>query len=408
MREGGTAAAREVKGHLLPLTRFERALEWLTELLPRSKLQIAVIPARQIEILSASRGEFKSTGSDPSFKLEIEADLRRGAWLYIEAALIRNNGSRVAHLKFELECAATKDILVPIPANLRGTVREVVYLPPRTEALYWLPTASPGFFSQRAFVVHEVTWVEGALRRMHRVLYDLWRFRKRPHAALQGLTWRRAFTNLSEAYLYTALLRMRRLVGNDYDSFIAVNEAEDHKSVKRLLKTLQKSPSTPLISLIVVLQEGPSQQFRETIDSIIAQDYRHWELLLVGDFSSNDECVIAAKGRAQSDSRIRIVPAIAAASVANKLNVALATTRGEFFGRVNTLDRLARQALLYVVKEIIESQYADLVYADHDYINKDGSRSMPCFKPDWNPDLFLSNNYIGSFVFYRTDRKSVV
>jgi hypothetical protein len=46
---------------------------------------------------------------------------------------------------------------------------------------------------------------------------------------------------------------------------------------------------------------------------------------------------------------------------------------------------------------------AQLIYADEDSINLAGERSNPRFKPDWNPDLFCSFNYISRFVAIRTD-----
>jgi len=44
---------------------------------------------------------------------------------------------------------------------------------------------------------------------------------------------------------------------------------------------------------------------------------------------------------------------------------------------------------------------ADLVYADEDAIDARGRRSAPLFKPDWDPDLLLSQNYIGGAVAFR-------
>jgi GT2 family glycosyltransferase len=42
-----------------------------------------------------------------------------------------------------------------------------------------------------------------------------------------------------------------------------------------------------------------------------------------------------------------------------------------------------------------------LIYSDEDKLSEDGHYYDPYFKPDWNPDLFLSQNYLNHFSVYR-------
>lgn len=44
---------------------------------------------------------------------------------------------------------------------------------------------------------------------------------------------------------------------------------------------------------------------------------------------------------------------------------------------------------------------ADLIYGDEDQIDKDGNRFAPWFKPDFGPDLFLSQNGFGRAILFR-------
>ncbi|WP_241027155.1 glycosyltransferase family 2 protein [Variovorax sp. RKNM96] len=53
---------------------------------------------------------------------------------------------------------------------------------------------------------------------------------------------------------------------------------------------------------------------------------------------------------------------------------------------------LAAHALFTIAKEIAVHPGVRMLYADTDVIDAAGQRSDPCFKPDWNPDLFLSRN----------------
>ncbi|MET3495563.1 glycosyltransferase family 2 protein [Variovorax boronicumulans] len=53
---------------------------------------------------------------------------------------------------------------------------------------------------------------------------------------------------------------------------------------------------------------------------------------------------------------------------------------------------LPAHALFAIAKEIAAHPGVRMLYADTDAIDADGRRGSPCFKPDWNPDLFLARN----------------
>lgn len=58
----------------------------------------------------------------------------------------------------------------------------------------------------------------------------------------------------------------------------------------------------------------------------------------------------------------------------------------------------ARRLMIIALKN---NQEAQLVYTDEDIKDHVGRRSNPHFKSDWNPDLFLSHDYISSFYMCR-------
>ena len=45
--------------------------------------------------------------------------------------------------------------------------------------------------------------------------------------------------------------------------------------------------------------------------------------------------------------------------------------------------------------------WPDIVYSDHDELNSDGQRPDPWFKPGWDPDLLLGQDYISDLAVYR-------
>jgi len=74
---------------------------------------------------------------------------------------------------------------------------------------------------------------------------------------------------------------------------------------------------------------------------------------------------------------------------------------GEFCIVVAPHVQLADHALFMLGRELQRCPDAVLLYADEDGIDENGVRHSPFFKPDWNPDLFLSQNYLGPLVALR-------
>ena len=84
-------------------------------------------------------------------------------------------------------------------------------------------------------------------------------------------------------------------------------------------------------------------------------------------------------------------------------NTALGLATGAFVGFLDHDDELAPNALFEVAALLNAHPDTDWVYSDEDKIDGDGRRHDPYFKPDFLPDLFLSQNYTSHFTVYRAD-----
>ena len=400
MKSTGAALVRQVKSCLLPLSPLESALERLIESLPRHLVSVSMTTEQEVVVLSESKGEYKALGDAPRFELTISPSPRAG-WYYLEAALVRNNGSRDAHI---LLVTDQGQHTIPIPTNLRGTVREVIYVPIGVTKLYWIPTAAPGFFSQSPLLVHKISVIESFFRRAYRVVFDLLRFCNRPPATRAGLTWWGAISNRQDAYQRTATLRIKRLRGNDYPTFIALNDTLKKADIRALRTQVPQLPLRPVISLIMPVQAPRAEVFREALDSVSEQIYPHWELLLAGDFSADTQGHAIANEYRSKNFQVKIVSVKPGADLAAPFNRALERVQGEFVARINQHDQIPPHALFCLAREISKHPEADLIYTDDDSIDDANKRLDPRFKPDWNPDLFYSYNYLANLCLYRVDR----
>ena len=400
MKSTSAALVIQVKSRLLPPSPLESALERLIESLPRHLVSVSMTTERDVVVLSESKGEYKAIGDAPRFELTISPSPRAG-WYYLEAALVRNNGSREAHI---LVVTDQGQHTIPIPTNLRGTVREVIYLPIGVTKLYWIPTAAPGFFSQSPLLVHKISVIESFFRRAYRVVFDLLRFRNRPPATRAGLTWWKAISNRQDAYQRTATLRIKRLMGNDYSAFIALNDTLKKADIRALRKQVPRLPLSPVISLIMPVQAPIAEFFREALDSVSGQIYPYWELLLAGNFSADTQSHAIANEYRSKNIQVKIVSVKSGADLAAPLNSALELAQGEFVARINQHDQIPPHALFFLAREINKHPEADLLYTDDDSIDDANKRLDPRFKPDWNPDLFFSYHYLANLCVYRVDR----
>ena len=57
---------------------------------------------------------------------------------------------------------------------------------------------------------------------------------------------------------------------------------------------------------------------------------------------------------------------------------------------------------LYVISDFIQYNECNLIYSDNDFINEDGKRIKPEFKPHFAYDNILSKNYFGNFIVVKT------
>nr|MBQ8253012.1 glycosyltransferase [Lachnospiraceae bacterium] len=148
-------------------------------------------------------------------------------------------------------------------------------------------------------------------------------------------------------------------------------------------------------SVVVPAYETKEVYLCEMIDSVLAQTYGNWQLV-IADASSSDRVEQAVM--AYGDERIRYERLKENKSISENTNEALKYADGDFIGLLDHDDRLHPEALAEIARVLEHNSY-EMVYTDEDKINEDSSvRFEPNYKPDFNFDFLLSNNYICHFT----------
>ena len=161
--------------------------------------------------------------------------------------------------------------------------------------------------------------------------------------------------------------------------------------------------SRPLFSVLLPVYNPNPKWLERAIESVREQLYPHWELCVVDDASTDPRIWKLIERYASRDPRIKRLKRAKNGHICATSNDALRVATGEFIALLDHDDELAPTALYFAALELNRDPQLQLLYSDEDKLDKQGRRCDPYFKPDWNPDLFTSQNYVSHLSLYRSE-----
>ncbi len=156
-------------------------------------------------------------------------------------------------------------------------------------------------------------------------------------------------------------------------------------------------------SVVMPVHDPEKVWLQCAIESVRDQIYGNWELCIADDASRRPFVGEILKGYEARDKRIKVVFLAEHQHISGASNAALNLAQGEFVVFLDHDDVLAPQALLELAKALETTPGTDMIYSDEDRLDPQGQRTQPHFKPDWSPDLFLSQMYTGHLGCYRRE-----
>ncbi|MEY2490713.1 MAG: hypothetical protein QOC70_2655 [Verrucomicrobiota bacterium] len=159
----------------------------------------------------------------------------------------------------------------------------------------------------------------------------------------------------------------------------------------------------PVISVLLPVYNPELRILEAAIASIERQLYEHWELCIADDASTDPKVRPFLEEVAARNPRIKLIFREQNGHISACSNSALGLATGDWCALLDQDDLLAGHALAFVALEIENHPDAGLIYSDEDKIDETGLRSNPFFKPDWNPELFLGQNFINHLGVYSTE-----
>ncbi|MBR6366248.1 MAG: glycosyltransferase family 2 protein [Lachnospiraceae bacterium] len=160
----------------------------------------------------------------------------------------------------------------------------------------------------------------------------------------------------------------------------------------------------PMISIAVPLYHTPIPFLDAMIQSVLGQAYGNWQLCLANGSPDDEKLKKALEDYQEKDPRIVAVELEENLGIAGNTNAAIALAIGDYIALLDHDDILAPNALFEYVKVLNEHPDYDMFYSDEDKVDEKGKKHFePNFKPDYNVDLFMTNNYICHFFMAKKE-----
>ena len=187
---------------------------------------------------------------------------------------------------------------------------------------------------------------------------------------------------------------------DEYGQWFARHRVSAGKAAK-LREQSRTFSYRPLISILTPTFKPDEKFLTGAIESVIAQAYENWELILIDDGSSDPHLRTLLENLGQHHTRIQ-TGFQDHAGISSALNTALARARGDWIGLLDHDDLLEPDALFRALELLQIDREADVIYSDEDKI-VDGKLAAPLLKPDWAPEFFCTHDYLGHFIIVRRD-----
>ena len=177
-----------------------------------------------------------------------------------------------------------------------------------------------------------------------------------------------------------------------YAEFFKRNELGLTKAeIKKTIDELNYRPKfTILIDSVHFYLTADKKNMKSLIESLQNQSYTDYEIIIF----SQDQIGL-------NESAIENIAEI---KVVSNINDLLENIHGDFVCILDKMAVLSSDALFRISTFLNNHLDSEIIYTDNDYFEKKThNRTIPFFKPDWDPYLFYGINYLRPFCLIKTE-----
>jgi glycosyltransferase involved in cell wall biosynthesis len=325
-----------------------------------------------------------STGEDPQFHVTTGTGVLPRGWTLIRAEFADLGEWLEPVIYVDDGRGFSEKTAIRLPASRAGSITRLVKLPRRIKAMRLDPMARPGRLEVKRLTMQPL----GSLAALRHALGE------------------------SDNDLATALAFCRRskqarggetgISREEYAEWIRARDTltdSERSDIRLAITGMQRRPR---FSVLMPVYNTRLSWLEDAIDSVRSQLYPDWELCIVNDASSEGGIASLLDELAAQDSRIRVRHRQSNGGIVAASNDALEMASGKWIVCLDHDDLLTEHALYHLASTINRQPEAAILYSDHDHLTAEGIRDNPYFKPDWNYELALGQNFVNHLSAFRS------
>jgi len=155
-----------------------------------------------------------------------------------------------------------------------------------------------------------------------------------------------------------------------------------------------------MVSILTPIHNTNVALLAMCLESVKNQTYEEWEWCITNDGSTDNATINFLNSI--DHPKIKIINLPTNVGIGEATQRAFEISKGEYIAFIDSDDELTADALELSVKTLRETN-SDMVYSDEALLSMDGKLSGVHYKPDFSPDMLLSQNYICHFVMLKRE-----
>ena len=375
----------------------------LKRLAYRLAKKLIIVPHHQLtETTSENNGSsWVTTGDDPQFIIHParripSRNFSKGWYLLRVKITEANHQSHVGKLYSNLQKGELAT--VDVPWHSTKFVNRLFYLESNNSMLRFDPCEAETEFTMNTFMISKVPSFI-AMRHMKQRLYKLLSHVDDVEEYLDTNRKLNGGTLIETVYEEYNKTFTTGVMEKSYPLWV---EFDEPRALEKMKQTFTQAQSEVKFSIILPTYNTDPIYLKECIDSVLQQTHKNWELCIADDASTNAETISTLKSYAQKHANIKLNLLSENGHISKASNAALSMVTSDYVLLLDHDDTLPAHTLSFFAKALTDNTNAKVLYGDEDKVDEQGNRHQPHFKPDWNPDLLLSQNYICHPVVYKT------
>lgn len=378
------------------LTFLKKIHQTILDIVPQAFL---IKPLENVEKIS--RSKWLCLNNDPQLHLKSPIFIKGWYSINMKVGFINSDEIQIAKFYPDYGQGFSEEDAFILPHRHVKTTYKVIYLKERPKTLRFDPVESKIDFSIEELKFYPLTKKTAKAFMLERIGRSHPAYNKLLAHDIEAKLMPNGMQDLNKSVLLAYNETFSTSYSDtSYQGWIKRQKNEQQYYLESLVATIKPSN---LISILLPTYNSNTKYLASCITSVLQQSYKHWELCIVDDGSSELAHIGLIQSFVEQDKRIKFHKKQDNTHICDATNACLKMAKGSYVMLLDHDDMLAPHALLVMETTLQQSPALCLIYADEDKIDTHNLRFDPHFKSEWNQDLLYSQNYIGHPTLLKKD-----